>query len=423
MTCAPRSLRLPFARFALSGFLAVALAAGARAKELREIFDGLYGGDRTITLLVNGGPPHAGDFDASKGLKTFRGITRAIAGIPSNLPVDSSSASFTYDINPATGVPERVTTDGLGPMLVQRAQTLGQFRLNTAFVWTRLEHRTIDGREIDDLRSVAPLKDVPGGQFAFEQDYLDLRIRVRAIEDVFAYIFTFGVTDWMDINAVILTVNVDLKVEARAMLHDGGRGVHGFDPTPGRVVAPNTSPTDPAVDGAEDSAFGMGDTLLRLKVKPLDAIFRTSHPPLSDYFQFALLAQMRLPTGDVDNLLGSEYENYRLLAIFSQTFGGFFEPHVNLGYKFSVQAGGHDVFLYSAGFAIRCVSWLTVFADVNGRKEEVVAKSATDIVDLLVGFKVNPFEDFVLGVNFLVPLNEQGLRTDFAPSVGLEYTF
>ena len=46
------------------------------------------------------------------------------------------------------------------------------------------------------------------------------------------------------------------------------------------------------------------------------------------------------------------------------------------------------------------------------------------LVDFAVGVKGNLFRSLLLVLNFVVPLNKnEGLRTDFIPSVGLEYTF
>jgi hypothetical protein len=47
----------------------------------------------------------------------------------------------------------------------------------------------------------------------------------------------------------------------------------------------------------------------------------------------------------------------------------------------------------------------------------------TAIVDLSVGLKANPWRSMILFVNFLVPLNDDGLRTDFTPAAGMEMTF
>ena len=47
----------------------------------------------------------------------------------------------------------------------------------------------------------------------------------------------------------------------------------------------------------------------------------------------------------------------------------------------------------------------------------------TDIIDLAVGVKVNPYRTLVGFANVFVPLNDDGLRADVIPAVGLEMSF
>jgi hypothetical protein len=53
------------------------------------------------------------------------------------------------------------------------------------------------------------------------------------------------------------------------------------------------------------------------------------------------------------------------------------------------------------------------------------AKAPGDhFVDFAVGVKANLWRSLLFVVNFIVPLNkDEGLRTNFIPSFGLEYTF
>ena len=40
-----------------------------------------------------------------------------------------------------------------------------------------------------------------------------------------------------------------------------------------------------------------------------------------------------------------------------------------------------------------------------------------------VGLKINPFANFLLTLNGLFPLNNQGLQDGFTPLVGIDYSF
>jgi hypothetical protein len=44
----------------------------------------------------------------------------------------------------------------------------------------------------------------------------------------------------------------------------------------------------------------------------------------------------------------------------------------------------------------------------------------TNIIDLSMGFKFTPVKYMSAYFNFLVPLNSDGLRTDFVPSAGVQ---
>jgi hypothetical protein len=46
-----------------------------------------------------------------------------------------------------------------------------------------------------------------------------------------------------------------------------------------------------------------------------------------------------------------------------------------------------------------------------------------DVLDLAVGIKLSVNERTVVFANFLVPLNDDGLRADFVPTLGAEVSF
>jgi hypothetical protein len=50
-------------------------------------------------------------------------------------------------------------------------------------------------------------------------------------------------------------------------------------------------------------------------------------------------------------------------------------------------------------------------------------KLSTDIIDLNVGFKTNPFGSVVGFATVFIPLTDDGLRADAIPAVGLEMSF
>jgi hypothetical protein len=391
--------------------LITSLAAPARARDLADFIPRLYGGDQKITVRQTGGTPHDPSYLAPQ-LGDLIAINEALAELPATLPVGSSAASFTYELD-ESGVPRRVATEGLGPLFAERARTIGQLKFDAAFVWSHIDFTTFEGEKIDKIGFTAPLTDIPGGDFLVENNVMNVDIDIRAREDIFSFFFTFGVTDWLDVNAVVPLVYIDLSVRAHAEI--GARG----GATPDRIHTFDGAP-DPQNDGGSGDAFGLGDILLRAKWKPVDTFFGPVSP-ISQKMEFAVLGQVKLPTGDDDDLLGTGHTNWRILGIASKTFDGWFEPHVNFGYEWSGSASRHDAYIYAGGFGVKVIDELTMFADVVGRHERKTDELGDDIVDLSIGAKVNPWRNLIGSVNFLVPLNEQGLRADFIPSVGVEY--
>src|SRR5690606_39513022 len=85
----------------------------------------------------------------------------------------------------------------------------------------------------------------------------------------------------------------------------------------------------------------------------------------------AAALDVRLPTGDEDDLLGTGATQSKLMLVGSTTFGSF-SPHANVGYTLS--SGGSDMagdvpdeINYAAGFGWAAHPRLTFAAGVVGR--------------------------------------------------------
>src|SRR5262249_19685083 len=128
--------------------------------------------------------------------------------------------------------------------------------------------------------------------------------------------------------------------------------------------------------------------------------------------------QLRVPTGDEDNLLGSGSTDVSGMLVLSKQLGAV-APHLNLGYE--VASGGFDRsnFRYAAGADFRVVSHVTLAADVFGR-----VTAGADQHDFAIGAKWNVFDRGIITGNFIVPINrDEGLRPDYIWSVGAEIDF
>ena len=160
---------------------------------------------------------------------------------------------------------------------------------------------------------------------------------------------------------------------------------------------------------------GIGDVILRGKWN-----FLRRHESWPD---LAVLGEVKLPTGDEDDLLGTGDTNFRLLLVGSRTYG-LFTPHANLGFEASTAGSEAHNLRYVLGVDARALPTLTGALEVIGRWEPAGDGIGDHTVDLAVGAKWNPVGSLILSANVQVPLNRnEGLRADVIWSLGLEYQF
>jgi hypothetical protein len=170
----------------------------------------------------------------------------------------------------------------------------------------------------------------------------------------------------------------------------------------------------------------------------------------------ALGGEVRLPTGDEDNLLGSGATGLEGFLVFSSSHKTL-SPHVKLAYQRngdSILAGNpdkgvkgnlSDQLYYEIGADLGVTKNLTLAVDLLGRRvidgERLVGETfaaldgthtfpnirfetaSFSIANGAVGFKFNPGGNLLLDVNVLFKLNDSGLRDKITPLVGFEYSF
>jgi hypothetical protein len=258
----------------------------------------------------------------------------------------------------------------------------------------------------------------------------------------FIAFMTFGITEHLDISAAVPIVDASLRATSRTQVIRVGTAsdpsIHYFDDGQGAIG--DTRDFD-----ASGSASGLGDILLRLKATA----------PRSGPTRLAFLTDVRFPTGDEEDLLGSGAWGVKALVVVSWELGRF-SPHLNVGYQWNGESilGGDitsgqkadmpDQFLYAGGVDVGVHKNLTLVADLIGQKvvdaPRLVQKTFTAadgstfdqvgfergsyyVNDLSVGLKVRAGGSLLLDVNLLIRLDDAGLRADFSPLVGFEYSF
>ena len=167
-------------------------------------------------------------------------------------------------------------------------------------------------------------------------------------------------------------------------------------------------------DSVSGDAYGIGDIIIRLKY-----YFREL-----EWADVALAADLKVPSGDEKNLLGSDAFTLTPFIILSKTlYEGRFNPHLNVGYENNFDDSELSQLKYAVGFDSRITRQVSFALDLIGSNELSGDDVGDDLYDVSAGVKYNPWRDLIFFANVQVPLNDEGLRADFVPSVGAEYSF
>jgi len=447
----------------LLAFLVIVIPLSASAGDLEDLFPSLVQQAQTqlfpFVVIDNG--INAGTFTATDGVSGTFDSTSSLGNLSSQVasqfqrfPVGSTVAAFTFQFDPELNVFTR-STEGLGPLLSERAQTTGKGKINVSFAYSRVEFDVFEGDDLDDLdvgfagaiqgntgnsvfdytgpngngtvvfgadfplgvQQLIPINNPAGGSTfndgrglsgVHSAGFTTGSIGVTSVRsildaeldvDVFAFFLNYGVTDWIDVGAVVPLMNVD-----------GSGQVTTFG-----LTDPNTGVPTGAVATSKqhDSSFGFGDIILRAKARVLT----------TNYVDAAVRGDLTLPTGDEDEFRGYGDPAFGPTLVLSKAFG-FISPHANAGLNFRTDDPDQHSVRWATGFDIQPFEVLTVTADVIGehlldRNENI----GEDIFGIAGGLKVNPWRRLVLSGSALVRLNDEGLRADVIPSVAVEYTF
>ena len=384
-------------------------------------------------------PDHLAHFD-SDFQANFGPFNSAIGSQLTSLPLPSPASGFTYTFDPALGVYTR-SAQSYGPILAERAETIGKEKFFAGFSFQHFRFSTLDGVDLHNFPSVFRHSQTTADPI-IKEDIITTQTFLDAQIDQSTAFFTYGLNDRIDVSVAVPFVNAKLAVSSTATIQRIGTA---NDPTIHYFVDSNGNRTDHKSFSISGTASGMGDVLVRVK----GTAWKTTPAWL------ALGLDVRLPTGDAYNFLGSGALGLKpWLAISGRAKK--VTPHVNLGYQWndsSPLAGdifrgtkGHlpNQFTYAAGFDAGVSQKFSFAADVLGQEvfhSQSVAptrftaangvqfadtgfvRQTAEITNGSVGFKVNPIGTLLVSFNVLIELNDAGLRSRVVPLVGLSYTF
>jgi len=493
---------------AILGLLAAALPARGQDLPLAQVLPDLV--LREIVLqrgLI--GPPHIAHFSPLSPTGTdpsnpvigiVQSFNTQMATQFATFPLGSSSGGMTYVFDESVGTFRRASAS-FGPLFAERALTIGRRKLNTGFNYQRTSYRTFEGQRLDNgtikfyLRhqdcchfedpanftgfTLTPLTGTDRLNPPFKGDLIEAALSLDATTHTTAAFANYGVTDRWDIGLAVpfVRVNLDARVTARIL-----RLVTcpaAFNPAlPREACFADTHTFEygnaDATQTVQHSghASGLGDVVLRTKYH----VFRAAGGGV------AAALDLRLPTGDKDNLLGAGGTQAKLLLVISDERGRF-GHHANIGYTIArgdvagtvaglSAASLPDEINYTGGVEFIANPRVTMTGDVVGRtlrgagRLDLVSKSFEYVdatlnvqglpgpgcgglggpmggftcrtasfdefaarpgnLTLLLGtggVKFNIAGNVLISANVLFPLSKAGLRSRVTTVIGMDYAF
>lgn len=332
-------------------------------------------------------------------------LIRALLVNLTTVPIATSSSGFLYRFNPELGTVERAT-DGFGGFFVERALTPGHGRATFGVSASSSSFDRIDGQPLDEGRFVTTANQFADEPGPFDTDTLNLRVRTSTVT-AFASV---GITDRLEIGGVVPFVELTLEGE-RVNVYRGQAGLQ----------ASGTA-----------TARGIADAALRAKYT-LVSVGRGAA---------AIAAELRLPTGDADNLLGAGSTALRLMGIGAVERG----PVMVSGNAGLVRGGLSDELMVGGAAALALHTRVSVTAEVLARRISELrsielwsqphptydgvqtirltgGEPGRTVAGGIAGLKWNPGGTIVIGAHLRWNFTDAGLTAPLTPSLVFEYGF
>ena len=398
---------------------------GARivaAEPLDRRIPGLFGGTLSTSIVpqISDRRP---DVQQLAVAARFSGLSAALAAARSQAPVPSATGALRFEWDDDLDLYVR-SVESLGPLIAERASTLGRHAATLSVSYTHVDFDTLEGDRLSNLRtsqsalSPAFVSGLPAGDRTKAADnQLQTQLDLGLGFDLLFLTAAYGVTDTIDVSLALSVNQARMHASAMASITDphDDQGAFFTVNQKGVIIrgAGENCATDfrCAVDHFDDSKVGTGDLFLRGKWHFAD----------TEYVDFATAGILTLPTGNANDFLGFHDPTFTPWLIMSKTFDRV-SPHVNLGYSFR---SGADVSQaqWIAGADVRTFDWLSLAADFLGFHDDKRDGINDDVFQSAIGFKLNPIANLVVGASFQFPLNSDGLRADVIYTGQAEYTF
>lgn len=360
-----------------------------------------------LSFLLTNQAVATGDFvkDAAATAIAADAVARLLQAELTTLPLGSSSAGFTYRLNPQLGTVERAS-QSFGPLFVERSVTAGRGRWSVGMTLQLANYSELNDVELDSGTLVTIANQFRDEPQAFDVETLSLEIRSRTV----TFLGTAGLTDWLDVSAAVPVVSLALE----------GRRTNTYR---GQQLL--------QASGAAE-ATGLGDMAIRAKARLYEA--RGTG--------LALVGEMRLPTGREEDLLGSGEASVAAMLV------GSYEPgrlalHGNLGLTrggLLDEVGMRAAASYSPSVTVTLLTEVVVrhlsgIGRLTGQREPHPTVEGVDTFRLITsgssvsssvvtgGVRWNVAGAWLINGGVTFPVVNHGLRPKPTVLVGLEYAF
>ena len=384
----------------LVALLIVALVRPAFAQSQETMRDAL-------TFLLTNRSIVTNDFerDTLAAERTRDALVTVLGRAVGTIAVPTAGSGFVYRFNSDLGSFERASAS-FGGFFIDRALTIGRGQASFTVTYDSVRFDAIDGHDLRDGTLVATASRLRGEAVPFDAETLQLRLRAsRVIATA-----QVGVADRLELGvaAPIVTLRMDGQ---RVDTYRSARSVQAT---------------------ASATATGLGDMLVRAKY----ALWTRASDGLS------VGGELRLPTGDADQLLGTG------AAAFKPRVIGSFERqrlslHGEAGYVIGEIANGFE---YGGAVTVAAHPALTLAFELLSQQQGAAGELTTVVaphptlagVDTIrltaldderartiatFGFKWNVASTWLVAFNVSRALTSAGLTAGWSPAVTVDYSF
>ena len=357
-------------------------------------------------LLTNQSVP-TGDFvkDQESASITAGTITRLLLAELTTLPLSSSSAGFSYRVNPQLGTVERAS-QSFGPFFAERSLTAGRGQASVGVTVQFANYTRLNDVDLGSGTLLTTANQFRDEASPFDLETLTLEVRSRTL----TFLGNVGLTDWLDVGVAVPVVSLSLE----------GSRVNTYRDE--RLLQ---------ATGTAD-VTGLGDMAIRTKVR----LYGDTGTGM------AVVGEARLPTGREEDLLGSGEASFSAMLVGSYEPGRF-SIHGNGGLT---RAGLFDEVSVRGAISFSASPRVTLLGEVLGRRIDgigqltqeraphptiagvdtlrlITSNSSVTTSAVTAGARWNVGGAWLVNGSVTVPVVNRGLRSQATVAFGLDYAF